>query len=275
MKKTPVSADTSVDSDLIKQARIKSKSMLGVGKNNRPFLDYVLYNATQAGYKDIILVVGENDTSIKSYYGTKPKNNIFPEIHISYALQTIPRGRAKPLGTADALLQALTLRTCWKGKKFTVCNSDNLYSIRAFRLLKDDPHPNAFIDYNQAALKYKKKRIQKFAVTKKDTRGFLQQIIEKPTKEDIERVKDSYGNIGVSMNIFRFSYDMILPFLEKVPINPERQEKELPEAVVMMIEEHPQSCYAIFLDEHVPDLTSCNDIENVRKYLTADFNNVV
>ncbi|MFO7891131.1 MAG: sugar phosphate nucleotidyltransferase [bacterium] len=275
MKKIPVESKNSVDSELIREAQEKSKSMLGVGENHRPFLDYLLYNAFKAGYKDVVIVVGENDASIQSYYGSKFRNNNFMDLCISYALQTIPEGREKPLGTADALLQALKFRTDWQGKKFTVCNSDNLYSTKAFRLLADDPHPNSFIDYDRSALKFKKERIKKFAVTKKDANGFLEDIIEKPSYEDIESVKNSDNKVGVSMNIFRFSYDMILPFLKKVPINPKRHEKELPEAVMLMTRAHPQTCYAILLEEHVPDLTSCRDIEQVRKYLTIDFDDLI
>ncbi len=271
MKIKPLSSDISVDQGLIREAKVKSKSMLGVGENHRPFLDYLLYNAAKTGYRDIVIVVGEKDKSIQSYYGTKAENNNFMDLWISYALQIIPKGREKPLGTADALLQALKFRTDWQGQKFTVCNSDNLYSEEAFRLLAVDPHSNSYIDYNRSALNFKKSRIQKFAVTQKDSEGFLKNIIEKPSIEEIERVKHRDNKVGVSMNIFRFSYDMILPYLKKVPINPKRNEKELPEAVVMMIREHPRSCYAILLDEHVPDLTSYNDIKNVKKYLTADF----
>lgn len=274
MKKVPKELNNSVDNELIKEAREKTKSMLGVGEQNRPFLDYLLYNAAKAEYKDIVIVVGENDTSIQSYYASRSGDNNFKDLHISYALQAIPEGREKPLGTADALLRALKKRTDWQGKKFTVCNSDNLYSTKAFRLLANDPHPNSFIDYDRSALEFKKDRIKKFAVTKKDPEGFLEDIIEKPSYKDIESVKDSNHKIGVSMNIFRFSYDMILPFLEKVPINPKRHEKELPEAVIMMISVHPQTCYAILLEEHVPDLTSCGDIEHVREYLKMDFNDL-
>ena len=39
---------------------------------------------------------------------------------------------------------------------------------------------------------------------------FLIDIIEKPTPEIIESVKSKSGFIGVSMNIFSFSYDVII-----------------------------------------------------------------
>jgi hypothetical protein len=65
------------------------------------------------------------------------------------------------------------------------------------------------------------------------------------------------------MNMFRFSYDLLLPCVERVPMNPVRQEKELPEAVRMMLADRPRSMFTIPLSEHVPDLTSPSDILRV------------
>jgi glucose-1-phosphate adenylyltransferase len=73
------------------------------------------------------------------------------------------------------------------------------------------------------------------------------------------------------MNIFRFSYDRILPYLESVPLHPVRHEKELPAAVKMMIAEYPRSVFALPLAEHVIDLTSQSDIPTVKEYLAKEF----
>jgi glucose-1-phosphate adenylyltransferase len=67
---------------------------------------------------------------------------------------------------------------------------------------------------------------------------------------------------------------MILPYLESIPLHPERQEKELPTAVIMMIRDYPQSCYAHPLKEHVPDLTSRDDIAVVQAYLEREFKDI-
>ena len=92
-------------------------------------------------------------------------------------------------------------------------------------------------------------------------------IIEKPFQNQIEEVKGKNGFVGVSMNIFGFQYDMIYPFLEKVPFNHVRHEKELPDAVKMMIDAHPKCLFTFPLSEHVPDLTSKSDILIVKRYL--------
>ena len=76
------------------------------------------------------------------------------------------------------------------------------------------------------------------------------------------------------MNIFRLSCDMIFPFLQIVPLHPVRNEKELPAAIKMMIDENSKSLFTIPLNEHVPDLTSKNDIENVKEYLRQFYSNM-
>jgi len=256
---------TSLESRLAQDADRKSKSMIGVGKGHRPFLDYLLYNAEAAGYRDVVIVVGEKDRSIRDYYGHEARNNRFRGVGISYAVQQIPSGRIKPLGTADALLQGLLARPDWQGRHVTVVNSDNLYSPRALEAVLTTSC--SMIDYDRDALNFPPARVQQFAVVHKDREGRLLDIIEKPTVEQMELVKDENGRVGVSMNIFRFPTDRMLPFLVRTPLHPVRQEKELPTAVKMMIEDSPGCMITIPMAEQVPDLTNRDDIGIVRRYL--------
>jgi dTDP-glucose pyrophosphorylase len=272
--KKPVNEGLVVDAHLIDDADKKSKSMIGVGKDYRPFLDYLLYNARESGYKDIVIVIGENDNSIKDYYGSKDRDNDFKGLKISYAIQPIPSGRNRPMGTADALFWGLKLKEEWRSHKFTVCNSDNLYSQKALRLLLVSNNLGALIDYDRNALEFESSRIEKFAITLKNEKGFLIDIIEKPSPEIIKKLKNERGYVGVSMNIFSLNYDLIFPILESVPINPIRQEKELPEAVKILVEEVEDSVYTYPLAEHVPDLTSKDDIIQVKKYLELHFHSI-
>lgn len=273
MKKSPV-PETIVDEKLITDANEKAKSMIGVGKGHRPFLDYLLYNAREAGYQDVVIVISEKDDSIRKYYGLKDKSNEFFGLKISYAVQVIPKGREKPLGTADALQVALEAMPEWTGTRFTVCNSDNLYSQKALKLMLEHNYLNAMVDYDRNVLEFETSRIEKFAITMKDEEGFLVRIIEKPSEDEINSAKSLNGTIGVSMNIFSFERDMIYPFLKSVPFHPVRNEKELPEAVNMMVEKYPKSVYCFPLSEHVPDLTSKEDIVPVQKYLENHFSGI-
>lgn len=76
------------------------------------------------------------------------------------------------------------------------------------------------------------------------------------------------------MNIFSLDYDLILPILENLEPNPEREEKELPDAVKTLANKIENSVFAFPLSEHVPDLTSKEDIQQVKEYLEKYYYNI-
>lgn len=267
---TPSSA-SQIDPSLLKQAEERTKGMIGVGAGGRPFLDYLLYNIRHAGLDDVVIVIGEHDDVLRRYYGLHDRDNPFHGLRISYAIQTIPSGRRKPLGTADALLQALLVRVDWQRGDFIVCNSDNLYSVRATRLLLECEAPNSLIDYERLGLAFDEQRITQFGITRKDADGYLLEILEKPPLEQLDELRGSDGSLRVSMNIFRLNYDMVLKFLKECPEHPVRHEKELVTAVTNMVKAHPRSLKALPLREHVPDLTYKEDIQRVQEYLNKHF----
>jgi glucose-1-phosphate adenylyltransferase len=267
----PASSAMPIDERLLRDAAEKSKSMIGVGDGDRPFLDYLLFNAREAGFRDLVIVVGEQDGEMRRHYGPADRDNSFHGLSISYVVQPVPEGRKKPLGTADALVRALRSRSDWQGGAFTVCNSDNLYSVAALRALLETTAECAMIDYDRSALEFEHSRIEQFAVIRKSQDGFLEDIIEKPSPDDVKRAKDANGRIGVSMNIFRLAYDIILPYIETVPLHPVRNEKELPVAVRMLVIDRPKIMRAIPMSEHVVDLTNRDDIPRVREYLLRTY----
>ncbi len=249
----------------------RPKSLIRLGDNDRPFLDYVLANARDAGYSDIVLVVSEHDTLIRTYYGPKDRGNAFHGLQISYAIQRIPEGREKPLGTADAVLCGALSKPEWRGSHFTVCNSDNIYSVEAFSTLLHSPHPNALIAYDTRGLRFPKEQEYNNALLEKDSEGYLTAILEKPGAEVFERHRREFGVVEVSMNIFRFNYDMIVPFLQATPLHPVRQEKETPGALTILLSQHPRSVFCYGRNEFVPDLTSSKDIPLMREYIAGHF----
>jgi glucose-1-phosphate thymidylyltransferase/glucose-1-phosphate adenylyltransferase len=270
MRRAPAQPE-SVDPGLLREADLKPKSMIGVGSGGRPFLDYLLLNAAAAGYRDVVLVVGESDVAIRSYYTPATVEGLSGALRVSFAEQPIPTGRTKPLGTADALQRGLRSRPEWVGSRFTVCNSDNLYSREALHELLTCTHQAALIDYDRDALKCERERIEQFAVLRTDEDGFLVSLIEKPSPEEIAALAGPGGRVGVSMNIFRLGYDLILPYLDRVPLHPRRQEVELPVAVGMLAADRPRTVFTIPRAEHVPDLTSRDDIARVQAYLRLEF----
>lgn len=269
MKKATQSSDVSQKD--IEQANSRTKGLIGVGNNDRPILDYLLYNAKKAGYTNIYIVVNEMGLPLfKQFYGEHQKNNTFNGLTISYIVQYIPENRVKPLGTADALFQAFEQYNELKTAFFTVCNSDNLYSQDALLKLRETTSNNAFINYNRATLEFSLERISRFAVTKLNKDNYLEAIVEKPDADKVDAYKDSEGNIGVSMNVFKFNGADFYPFIESCPIHPERNEKEIPVALLNMVNSGVP-VLGIPLSQHVPDLTAKEDIAIVREYLLNNY----
>lgn len=262
--------NANIDAQLVQQANERTKGMISVRTGGNPFLDYQLSNARQVGITDVVIVIGAHDQSLRKYYGTNDRDNEYHGLYISYALQHIPSDRTKPLGTADALYQALIARPDWQGQYVIVSNSDNLYSTKAITLLLRLDDVGGWIDYDVDGLEFDETRISQFGLTQKDESGYLKKIIEKPSIEEMKNLK-KHGSLYVSMNIWRFHYDLILPYLKNCPLNLIRNEKELPAAVQNMIKDHPRSMKGIPLKEHVPDLTYKDDIMQVREYLKNNF----
>ncbi|RIA09311.1 glucose-1-phosphate adenylyltransferase [Flavobacteriaceae bacterium MAR_2010_72] len=249
-----------------------NKALIGIDSDGRPILDYLITNAEKAGYTNLIIVTGEQADEFKSFYGKKQSNNLFRTIKISYATQYVPKDRVKPLGTADALLQALQQYPYLKRSSFTVCNADNLYSVEAFKTLLQSADKNAFIAYDRTGLNFDTERISKFALVQLDHEHYLNSIIEKPQLHEIPKYRDTTGSLRVSMNIFKLNGHDIMPYLENCPMNHERHEKELPTAVLNMCNDIPKAMKGILFHEHVPDLTSKNDIAVLKHYLDTEQN---
>jgi len=104
-----------------------------------------------------------------------------------------------------------------------------------------------------------------------DSENYLKDIIEKPSEDKIYSYKDSFGKFRVSMNIFNLCGNMIYPYLKECPIHPVRNEKELPTAILNMCHSFPKAMKGYFFNEHVPDLTSKEDIEVLKSYIEKHF----
>jgi len=244
-----------------KLARQAHKSLIPLGKEQKPLLFHLVTHAVLAGYTDIYLITSTENEAFQNYVGKDRTHNFFANANVHYVLQHLRKGHRKPLGTADAVEQALEQYPELLDQTFTVCNGDNLYSVAAFkRLLEKRKAPHALISYARSALCYDDKRIEKFAIMDIDTNGFLKAIIEKPNPESVEKYKDLMGEARVSMNIFSFYGKHFYPYLKNCPIHPQRGEKELPEAIRLLNEKEPNQIECFDRTEHILDLTSAEDI---------------
>lgn len=248
-------------------APFKSKALIPLGVSKRPALDYLLDHAEAAGFQQIILVVGTDSTAFRTHFGKKDSDNHYRKFRLSYAVQKVPEGRSKPLGTADAIAQALDQYPHLKEENFVVCNADNLYSTVALKTLRECPDRNAFISYDREGLSFKIDRILSFALLVQDEEGYLKDIIEKPEAHQLEGYKNRNGQLFVSMNIWKFLGKDIYFYIQKTPIHPIRDEKEIPTAALLLAKSTPRGLKGYFRKEHVPDLTSADDIVLLEKHL--------
>tara|TARA_B110000046_G_scaffold185413_1_gene226929 strand:- start:3916 stop:4788 length:873 start_codon:yes stop_codon:yes gene_type:complete len=269
MKKSSTSNKLSKEDE--NEANIKTKSLISVGNEGRPLMDYLLYNAKNAGYKNIYIVINEKGGLFKEFYGKNSADNNFNGLNISYAIQYTPENRIKPFGTADAVFQAVEQFPELKYQQFTVCNSDNLYSQKALKKLRETTNSNAFISYNRDNLEFSLEKILSFAIVNLDAENYLKNIIEKPSAETANSHKDDLGKIRVSMNIFKLDGNIIYLYLKNCPIHSIRKEKELPTAILNMVKENSKAVLGIPISEHVPDLTSKDDIVIIKKYLKKQY----
>lgn len=249
------------------QANNRTKGLISLDASGRPLLDYILYNAKSAGITNVYIVTGIENQLFKQHYGAETRNNVYNGMNISYAIQHIPNDRNKPFGTADAVSQTLEQYPNLKSETFLVCNSDNLYSATAFRVLAQCSVPNALVAYSITGLKFDKERLQKFAILEQNKQGYLTKIVEKPSNSEYSFTTNEKTDIRVSMNIFKFDGALFYDYLRDCPIHKLRKEKELPTALGLMINEMPNSVKCIGHTEHVPDLTSKADIPILKKFI--------
>ncbi|MES2797757.1 MAG: sugar phosphate nucleotidyltransferase [Bacteroidota bacterium] len=265
---------STVNSELQKQANEMPKGMIGVGKGGRPFLDYQLYNAAKAGFKEVVIVLNQKDTITAAYYESQQTKDAVWGLNIRFAIQKIPDNRIKPLGTADAVQQGLEQFPEWEGSKFTVCNSDNLYSSNAFQILLNNPYPAGLISYEASGLGFDHEKVKNCAILFEDKNGFLEKLIEKPTDNQILECQEIVGRLGISMNIFNLDYSLALQYMRSQPLNESRNEKEMPEAISRIAAENKGIVKAFPVHEFMPDLTSKTDLNIVQEYLEREFKEI-
>ena len=259
------SVDSNIDDSKANEANNKSKSLITFG--NKPFIYFLLKNILDAGFETVIMVVGKDFQDFKNQID---ELKLPSKIEVKYAIQKIPIDRVKPFGTADAVSQTMQQLPELQKTSFCVCNSDNLYSASSLKLIRENSFENAVLAYDRDSLDFPKERVSSFSILMMDAEFNLVNFIEKPTPEQVSENLDENGKIRVSMNIFKFNGNQSFDFIKNCPINPIRNEKELPSALVNMISEDGLYIRGIPIAEHVPDLTSKADINTIQKLIDSN-----
>ena len=183
----------------------------------RPFLDYVLSAAADAGFRRVCLVIGPEQEAIRHYYTEQAAAQ---RLRFSFACQREPRG------TADAVAAAESFAG---DEPFVAINSDTYYPIEALGPLRQESACAVALFERDAMLAGSNvpgERIKRFAVAKIDDRGCLQEIIEKPDDATLAALPRP---IWLSMNCWRFG-PSIFAACRAIRPSP-RGEFEIPDAV--------------------------------------------
>ena len=90
-----------------KIARSAHKSLIPLGSKQKPLLFHLIQNAVNAGFREVYLITSPENEAFRECVGSAPKNNHFAGALVHYAIQHLPQGRNKPLGTADAIQQTM------------------------------------------------------------------------------------------------------------------------------------------------------------------------
>lgn len=213
MRRNDVAATLDAGQERVAAAGLKAMMPDAAG---RPFLDHLLSALADAGIVDVVLVVAPDHTPIRDHLASHPPQRI----RIHFAIQPEPRG------TADALLAA---EAAVGERAFLVQNADNLYPVAALRALRTLGEPGLVAFARDALLAdgtMAPERIAAFALVDIDRDGHLQDLVEKPSQEQVAAAGDT---AWVSMNLWRFDRT-IFEACRRVPRS-SRGEFELPEAV--------------------------------------------
>ena len=247
-----------ISQNLINQSNYRVKGFIQAGEGNEPIIFYIIKNCIIAGVKNFYIILSDNSDEFQDYL---KKLEIKLSIQIKFGFQDF-YGKLKPMGTADAIFQIMNQYKELRNKRFLVCNSDNLYSSRAIKLLLAENNYNSMIAYDFDCLKFSTERLESLSILKIKGK-FLDRIIEKP---DMKIIKN-YSKKFVSMNMFSLKGKLVYKYLKDCPITIERGEKEIASALQNMILDNKKSMIVFHLCEHVPDLTFKEDIDKISKFL--------
>lgn len=219
----------------------------------RPFLDHVLSALGDAGIREVCLVTGPGDHTLRSRYQGMPTSRL----SFRFAVQEEPRG------TAHALLQA---REHTLGGDFLLINADNWYPPEAVERVMA-AEGSALAGFTREGLTRRgnipSERVNSYALVETDEEGGMRSVAEKPDPGEAARLGEE---AWVSMTLWKFR-PVIYEACEQV--RPSRRgERELPEGVQIARDRFGETFRVVPCpDLGVLDLSYREDIPAVERHL--------
>ena len=196
-----------------------------VGSQGEAILDYSIYDAHQAGFDTVVIIIKE--AIKKDFMETVGKRLEKAPVEIRYAYQelpnlpegyTVPEGRTKPWGTAHAVCCA---KEAIDGAPFAVINADDYYGKAAFKVIYDalaattDPYAYCMVGYELGKTVTDNGSVAR-GVCQTDENGHLTAIAERTkiekypggihyTEDDGATWTDLPADTTVSMNMWGYT----------------------------------------------------------------------
>jgi len=234
-----------------------------VGSQGEAILDYSVYDAHQAGFETVVIIIKE--AIKKDFMETVGARLQKAPVEIRYAYQeldklpegyAVPEGRTKPFGTAHAVLCATE---AIDGAPFAVINADDYYGKTAFQLIynqlstTEDPNSHCMVGYEVGKTVTENGTVARGVCVTND-QGMLTEVTERTSIEQYEGgirfFEDGvYTELApdtiVSMNMWGFQPSFLdevkvrfIPFLDKaMKENPLKGEYFLPSPISQLIQE--------------------------------------
>lgn len=235
-----------------------------VGSHGEAILDYSIYDAHQAGFDTVVIIIKE--AIREDFMSTVGKRLEKAPVEIRYAYQeldrlpegyTVPEGRTKPWGTCHAVLCATE---AIDGAPFAVINADDYYGKAGFKIIYDQlSAATGDYDYCMVGFQLCKTVTDNGSVARgicsTNEAGFLTEVIERTriekydggihfTEDGVNWV-DAAPETIVSMNLWGFMPSFLTeianrfpPFLDSaLPGNPLKCEYFLPFPIAQLIHE--------------------------------------
>ena len=236
-----------------------------VGSCGEAILDYSLYDAYEAGFRTAIIVIKE--AIREDFMATVGKRLEKSPLEIRYAYQEIdklpegfavPEGRAKPWGTAHAVLCA---EEAVDGAPFAAINADDYYGKTAYQNLyrflesaqDSDKYAYCMVAYNMGNTVTENGSVAR-GICQTNEDGFLTSVVERTQIEQYEGGIHYIGDDGVSwidvaadtpvsMNMWGFTGSFMKELRAQFPAfltealanNPVKAEMYLPSVVSNLI----------------------------------------
>lgn len=246
MIKKAVVAAAGQGTRMLRLTNNKPKHLINVRK--RPFLSYLLDNLIEAGYKEIILVVGYKEDMMKDFLSKYKGPKEYDKYEIKLVSQYDILGpKEKQYGTACPVL---CVKDFVNGDPFVFLYGDNLYSVKDLRKMNVDD------DYCYVA-GIKDAHPEKYGVLLTDD-GFLKEIIEKP--------KEYVGDL-INTGLYKFTPE-VFKKIDKIKKSP-RGEYEITDAISMLAKEKKVKVKKI--EDYWKDFGNPGDVIKISKLIKNGF----